>query len=149
MCSNTHEASFCKSRDVEREKARAFDVQSQSKQHLFQFSSNPFPQHPPTSSTSSIIHPSTGRPPRAAVLDLVPSSRSLARSTPTRRVNCFKSISIQQTALFAPTALPLLPSYPTRTARVRNPLLRAFSRVPRSRLPDSDVFVVPAQTDST
>lgn len=67
MCSHTYEASFCKSRDVEREKARAFDVQSQSKQHLFQFSSNPFPQHPPTSSTSSIIHPSTGRPPRAAV----------------------------------------------------------------------------------
>ena len=70
-------------------RVRAFDVQSQSKQHLFQFSSNPFPQHPPTSSTTSLIHLSTGRSTRAAAtpspcridctrrIDLVPKHAQL------------------------------------------------------------------------
>jgi len=62
-------------------RVRAFDVQSQSKQHLFQFSPNLFPQHPPTSSTTSLIHPSTGRRTRAA------ATPSPCRIDPTRRID--------------------------------------------------------------
>ena len=136
---------------------RAFDVQSQSKQHLFQFSSNPFPQHPPTSSTTSLIHPSTGRRTRAA------ATPSPCRIDCTRRIDLVlkhaqllpgASIVSRASVSSSPPSLLHLRCHcflHIFHARIFSlPALKGvFSRVSNRRLPDSDVFVVPAEPDST
>lgn len=138
-------------------RVRAFDVQSQSKQHLFQFSSNPFPQHPPTSSTTSLIHPSTGRRTRAA------ATPSPCRIDCTRRIDLVlkhaqllpgASIVSRASVSSSPPSLLHLCCHCSHHNHHAPIVFRLapkgeFPRVSERRLPDSDVFVVPAQTDST